>query len=430
MGRAGGNGGTGNHPLTQFASQYGADFPHASPQARATRLARAALAASPTLLSSAPGRVNLIGEHTDYSGGYVLPISIDRRCCVAVTPAPPSSPTRIITELGKETISVDLRAPIAPGATTLDGSTLTPGSWPSYVVGVLSLVAEEARAAGLVPSNLSLAIASDVPPGSGLSSSAAVEVSVAASAAAWNLKLAPGKTAAIARAAEHLYAKVPCGIMDQYISELGAMDHALLIDCRSQERIQLPMPSPDQAVVLVVNSNVRHSLASGEYALRRDACLASASILNVPELRDATPQLLAGSSALALRPDLFRIARHVVTENLRTLDAADALQKGDLSRFGSLMNASHDSLRDDYHVSSPELDTIVEAGRSLSGVFGARMTGGGFGGCVVMLIRPSDAPAVQRRVRDRYVDIHGIEPTFFITRASAGASVAHLSTPG
>lgn len=392
--------------------------------ARADRLFQRAHGRKPAFNAGAPGRVNLIGEHTDYSGGYVLPIAIDRLCVVAGAPSKDPLLSRIVTEQGQEVLSVDLRRPIAPGARTLDGTTLVPGHWSSYVVGVLAIVADEARRAGSDPANLDLAIASDVPLGSGLSSSAAVEMAVATAAAfAWNLSLPPGSKATLSRAAEHRFARVPCGIMDQYISELGASNHALLIDCRTEQCVQVPMPSPDDAVVLVINSNVRHSLASGEYAARRDACVAAASLLNVLELRDATPRLVAGSSELTLRPDLFPIARHVVTENERTLAAAAALQKGDLVTFGRLMNASHDSLRDDYKVSSPELDTLVDAGRACEGVLGARLTGGGFGGCVVMLVRPSAASSIQLAVRERYIATHGIEPTSFMTRAGRGAWV-------
>ncbi len=394
---------------------------HATHQ-RALAAFQAAHASLPTHVAAAPGRVNLIGEHTDYTGGFVLPIAIDRACVVTGRLSANPQRSRIVTEHSEESLDVDLLAPLSPGVTLSPHHTLSPGQWPSYVVGVLAVLAHEARRAGASIFNLDLAIASSVPLGGGLSSSAALEMAVCTAAASlWNIDLPPRARAVLCRKAEHEFAGVPCGIMDQYISAMGARDHALLIDCRTQECVQVPMPSLDDAAVLVINSNVRHSLASGEYAQRRDACALAAHILGVPELRDATEQLVARSSALAARPDLFPIARHVVTENARTLSAAAALQAGDLETFGSLMNASHNSLRDDYRVSCPELDTLVDLARNTPGIYGARMTGGGFGGCIVALARAADAANASRHILAGYRAAHARDAAAFTTLASDGA---------
>ncbi|HLO39448.1 MAG TPA: galactokinase [Phycisphaerales bacterium] len=388
---------------------------------RARALFTSAFSAVPLHVAAAPGRVNLIGEHTDYSGGFVLPIALDRLCITALTPAASPHISRLISEHAPGPFHIDLRTPLsAERWRTLPGRPAD--GWTDYVVGVLALLAAHAGSLGLPVCNLDVAIASDVPLGGGLSSSASLEVSVAvAAAAAWGIEL-PGKACArLARHAEHAFAQVPCGIMDQYISAMGRAGHALLIDCRTQECEHIPMPPADQASVLIVNSNVRHSLASGEYAQRRDACIRAATVLGLRELRDADERAVASSTRLLLEPDLFPIARHVVTENSRTLAAAAALQRGDLAQVGSLMHASHTSLRDDYRVSCPELDSLVEFACGHAGVFGARMTGGGFGGCMVALCHPDEADSAADEILRRYRDRHHREATAFVTTAQDGA---------
>ncbi len=391
---------------------------------RAEGLFEAHFSARPTLAATAPGRVNLIGEHTDYSGGFVLPIAIDRVCVAAGRPAADRQRSRIVSEHGDRVIQVDLREPILPNGPTLDGGRLDMGGWGSYAVGVLTLLAQRARERGQAPENIDLAVASDVPLGSGLSSSASVEMAVCTLAAAiWGADPGPVERAELCRRAEHSFAGVPCGIMDQLVSAMGRKDHAVLIDCRSCACEHVPMPEARTASVLVFNSNVRHALASGEYAQRRRACADAAEILGVPELRDATLPQVEGSAALRARPDLLPIARHVTSENARTLSAARALLAADLAGFGALMNASHESLRDDYRVSCTELDTLVDLARNSPGVHGARMTGGGFGGCIVALCRASECPGIAERVRRQYLGIHGTQATAFITSASPGAAV-------
>ncbi|MCC6426649.1 MAG: galactokinase [Phycisphaerales bacterium] len=378
----------------------------------------------PAITAAAPGRVNLIGEHTDYSGGFVLPIAIDRLCIAAAAPAADPARTRIVSEHGEHIIQLDLRAPLHPGMTTLDGAHLSPGNWASYIAGVLANNKERAQSAGAPIHNLDLAFASDVPLGGGLSSSAALEIAACEIAAAsWNLPLTQLDKADLSRQAEHEYAGVPCGLMDQFISAMGRRDHALLIDCRHRTALQVPMPDPRHTVVLVINSNIRHALASGEYAQRRNACTQAAALLGITELRDATPDMIAASSALRARPDLLPIARHITTENTRTLHAADALENNDLALAGALMYESHNSLRDNYRVSCPELDTLVELASSCQGIHGARMTGGGFGGCMIALCRADAWQPAAGHILHAYHQRHQRQATAFITPAGGGSHI-------
>lgn len=384
--------------------------PHIAPVlARAAAAFRAQFGNEPTWAAAAPGRVNLIGEHTDYNGGFVLPIAIDR-VCVAVGGLNPRE-SRVYTADLDRAGAFDTRAPIAlkkEGA----ASGIERGSWLSYVAGVMAQFQRpgwtgfsetgrghlarvevqsprnrdrEGAESPAIP-NLDIAIASSVPVGSGLSSSAAIEVATATLLEqALGVTLDPKSKALLCQRAEHEFAGVPCGIMDQFISVMGREHHALLIDCRSQEA--RPVPMPDGAVIVVMNTNIRHALAGGEYAKRRATCAAAAIKLGVRELRDADVRALSASEG-SLSAQETRCARHVITENTRTLAAAEALRARDLSAFGQFMLDSHASLRDDYEVSCPELDTLVELAMKVPGVFGARMTGGGFGGCAVAMTEP------------------------------------------
>ena len=273
-------------------------------------------------------------------------------------------------------------------------ATPVPGEprWANYARGVVAGFG----ARGLVPPALDALMISDVPLGGGLSSSAAFEVAIATLLeAALGKTLEPTEKARLCRAAEHDYAQVPCGIMDQLISVLGDEAGALLIDCRTEQTRLVPFADPAVSL-LIANSNVRHSLGDGAYAARRAACVEAAQKLGVPELGQATPAMVAAAEA-ALGPLLHRRARHVVTENARTRAAADALAGGDWRAAGALMYESHQSLRDDFEVSSPELDTLVDLACEIGeagGVFGARMTGGGFGGCTVTLAATDRVTAI------------------------------------
>lgn len=376
----------------------------------------------PKYAAAAPGRVNLIGEHTDYNGGFVLPIAIDRVCVAAVGPSPAGVFRLASADAGPETVEV------AP-STLDDPARFERGHWASYIAGVISGVRWEAGSSSgdgtAWARGLDIAVASDVPLGAGLSSSASLEVAVAAALErAWSVPLAPRVRARLCRRAEHEYAGVPCGIMDQAIASMGKRGHALLIDCQSEEGRLVSMPAADRVAVLVINTGVRHALASGEYGRRRAACQRAADRLGVALLREVDLATLERNRT-KLDGEEYRCARHVVAENARTLDAAAALSRGDeesLAAVGRLMNESHESLRHDYRVSCAELDTVVEAARGVEGVFGARMTGGGFGGCAVALCRPGAVDAATEAVGVAYRAAHpAYEPMFFVTHASDGA---------
>jgi galactokinase len=266
-------------------------------------------------------------------------------------------------------------------------------------------------------------VASTVPLGSGLSSSAALEVSTATLLEALNgPTLRPLEKAQLCQKAEHEFARVPCGIMDQSISVMGQADHAMLMDCRTLERRMVPLADPG-VTVLIANTNVKHELTGGEYAQRRQECEEGARTLGVKALRDASALELDHAKG-QLGNEVYRRARHVVTEIDRTLRAADAAGRGDWDGFGRLMFESHASLRDDFEVSVRELDTLVELARERSGgggVYGARMTGGGFGGCTVTLVTADAADDVTRHLVEGYRRATGIDATVFATRAAEGA---------
>ncbi|MES1247305.1 MAG: galactokinase [Actinomycetota bacterium] len=308
---------------------------------------------SSTAVVHAPGRVNLIGEHTDYNDGFVLPAAIDRYTTVE---AERRADRLLHVESLGETDDVSLDA--------LERT----GTWRDYVRGVAR---ELASALGA-----SLTIESDVPQGVGLSSSAALEVAVGR---ALDASLAGEDLAVLCRRAENEFVGVPTGIMDQFASALGRAGHALLLDCRDLSHRHVSIP--DGLAIVVCDSRLERRLASSGYADRRRACEAAAALLGVPALRDATPEQVE-----TLPHDLRPRARHVVTENARTPACAEALEAGDLAAVGALMLESHASLRDDFEVVPPEIDAIATAVRAVGGCRGARMTGGGFGGCVVALV--------------------------------------------
>jgi galactokinase len=267
-------------------------------------------------------------------------------------------------------------------------------------------------------------IGSDVPLGGGLSSSAALEVSTATLLEAMTgRQLDPVKKALLCQKAEHEFAGVPCGIMDQFISVMARKDHLLLLDCRSQKMKWAPM-ADEQVTVMIINTNVRHKLADGEYAKRRSECDAAARALKVPALRDATRSQLQAAQK-RMDPLLYRRARHVITENDRTLEAAVAMQRGDWTRVGALMFDSHTSLRDDYEVSCSELDLVVETARNIGvkgGVYGCRMTGGGFGGCAVALVKTSAARQIGNQISEAYEIKTKNQAAIFSSRPGGGAT--------
>lgn len=365
---------------------------------------------APEWLAAAPGRVNLIGEHTDYNDGFVLPMAIDRYAVIAAGQASGD---------GFQAYSLDLHE--ARHFQADDPGGRKTGDWSNYLRGVV----DGCRAAGLWAGPLNLVLESEVPVGGGLSSSAALEVAMATVLeAATQSRLEPTQKAFIAQRAEHDYAGVPCGIMDQFASALCEADHLMLLDCRSSEPTMVPFVDPDIAV-LIINSNVRHALVEGEYAERRSQCARAAHLLGVAALRDAdTARLDAARDQMD--EVLFRRARHVIWENERTLQAAEAFSAGSWARAGELMWASHQSLRDDYEVSCPELDLLADFAMELGeagGVFGSRMTGGGFGGCTVTLARRDAVDDIIAAISTVYRRKTGLEAAAFATRPARGAHI-------
>lgn len=375
---------------------------------------------TPTHAARAPGRVNLIGEHTDYSEGFVLPMAIDRNCiCVGriVSALPPggTSQIRIWSENERSLRTFDANS-------VGSGAAWHGRGWSAYAAGVIASIRD--LAARPLPS-LDIAIAGDVPLGAGLSSSAALEVSIAAIISTLcELDFDPVAIARVARAAERGYAGVPCGIMDQLVSAVALQNHALLIDCRDEQTTPISLGTLGDARVLIIDSTVKHALVSGEYKRRADGCEEASRILGIRTLRDASLALIA-SHTEALGDELTRYARHVVTENARVTAFVTALAARDRAALGPLMLASHASLRDNYRVSCPELDAIVEAAidgsSGTSGVLGCRMTGGGFGGSAVALVEPHAIDVCIERVERTTKDRFGITPRSFIVAPSEGA---------
>jgi galactokinase len=358
----------------------------------------------------APGRVNLIGEHTDYNGGFVLPLAIDRETAVAAAPREDRVVRAHSLNRG-ETVRFDLDAPGEPRR----------GNWLDYVEGVARML----EAGGARLGGADLLILSDVPAGAGLSSSAALEVSVGlALSCVSEQTVGPVALALAGQQAEHAYVGTMCGIMDQFVAALGRKGHALLIDCRSLKASSVPLDTSEVAVV-IADTNVRHELATSEYNTRRASCERGVELLrehlpNVAQLRDVTVEDFA-RLARELPEDIRRRCRHVVTENARTLDAADALRRGDLGEVGRLMRLSHESLRDDYEVSCAELNLLAETAWGLPGVLGSRMTGGGFGGSTVSLVRRDALETFARDLNDVYEARYGFAPTVYSTEACEGA---------
>jgi galactokinase len=354
---------------------------------------------------AAPGRVNLIGEHTDYNDGFVLPLAIDYRVTVAAARRADDRLRLRSFEKGQRELTL---SDIGPG--------LVEG-WAGYVAGVMWSLARE----GVEVGGLDLALTSDVPVGSGLSSSAAVEcATVLATRDLYGGPGDPGRLALIAHRAENEIVGVPSGIMDQMASMACIAGHVLLLDTRSLVAEQIPFDLDAAGLtLLVIDTGVSHALADGAYAERRRACEAAARLLELPALRDATVADVAAAADL-LGEVRHRRARHVVTENARVLEVVDRLRAGRLGAIGPLLTASHVSLRDDYEVSAPELDTAVEAALR-AGALGARMTGAGFGGCALALAPAAGVGAVTRIVTAAFADRGFRAPTVFAVQPAHGA---------
>ena len=363
----------------------------------------------------APGRVNLIGEHTDYNDGFVFPMAIDRHTVVVGSAGEPGR-IRVYSQVLDATVDIPLGAAPTAGEP----------AWANYLRGV---VVGFLRLGHRLPA-LDLLITSDVPLGAGLSSSASLEVALAtALEAALGIRLPAMAKARLCQKAEQELAGVPCGIMDQATSALAEAGSALLIDCSDESVRAIPLPA--DVAVLVSNTGVKHNLGDGAYAQRRAECAAAAAALGVASLRASSPQAVAAAQD-RLDPVIYRRALHVVHENARTLAAADAFERDDLAAVGRLMYESHVSLRDNYDVSCAELDGLVEIARgigSAGGVIGARMTGGGFGGSTVTLVRARDAATVGARIALAYQETFARATAPFVARASRGAHTVDLAPP-
>lgn len=359
-------------------------------------------------LFSAPGRVNLIGEHTDYNEGFVLPMAIDRRTYVAIAPRADRLVRCLSTEFDDQ-IEFELSDDLKPA-----------NDWANHIRGMAACLLRE----GFNLRGADVLISSQVPFGAGLSSSAALEIAVGF---AW-LKISDQsvdlvKLALTAQQAEHEFAGTHCGVMDQFIACLGREGFALKIDCRSLESEAVPIDLSNARVV-VVNSMVKHNLAASEYNQRRAECEEAVRRLaghmpGIQSLRDVELEEF-DQWADALPEIIRRRANHVITENARTLAAVEALKLGNLSKFGKLMIASHESLREDYQVSCRELDLLVEIAGRGDDVYGARMTGGGFGGCTVNLVKTETVENFIAEISSAYEWVMKVKPEFYVCQASGG----------
>lgn len=366
----------------------------------------------PHTIVRAPGRVNLIGEHTDYNAGLVLPMAIDRSVWIGLTPTPDRS-VLVHSADFEETVEFSLdQLGDPPGMV---------GSWVEYLKGV----AWALQRAGYTLTGWQGVLVGDVPIGAGLASSATLEVVTArAFAQAAGTRWDPLIMARIAQCAEREWIGVECGIMDQLISACGVAGHALLIDCRSLEMTSVPLPP--KTAVLILDTTVSRSLARTAYNARRAECAEAARLLGVRTLRDVEVEAIP-FFAEQLPDSLSRRARHVVSENARVLEAAEAMRAGDPVCLGGILNASHASLRDDYEVSCRELDVITECARRQEGCYGARMTGAGFGGCAMALVDESRAQSITDAVADGYPAATGKPPQIWTCRSSSGAELVRAT---
>jgi galactokinase len=357
----------------------------------------------------APGRVNLIGEHTDYNDGFVMPAAIGFYTWIAASPRPDRT---LHVRSGEFNETIDL---------SLDSLGGPPRKhWSDFVRGVAAVL--QSRGVQLAGANL--IIQGQVPIGAGLSSSASLEIATGlALLATSQTEVPPLDLVKIAQRAEHQYVGTLCGIMDQFIAVFATSGHALMLDCRSLESQSLLVP--DDAKLVICNSMVKHELASGEYNRRRAECETGVKVFqrsmpSVQALRDVGLADLERHKA-ELTDVVYRRCRHVISENQRVLDAADSLRAGDLDRFGQLMYESHRSLQKDYEVSSTELDLLVDIAASCEGVYGSRMTGGGFGGCTITLVRAHSVEAFREKITQTYKEKTGITADFYVCSAAQGA---------
>jgi galactokinase len=374
---------------------------------RVTQAFQSRYGAAPTLIVRAPGRVNLIGEHTDYNDGFVLPMAIDRAVWIALRPRNDNYVVAYAAEFD------DL------AEFSLGEMVHRHGLWAEYIKGVAWALQE----AGHTLKGWEGVVLGDVPIGAGLSSSAAIELASArAFASLSGLPWDAAEMAKVAQRAENEWVGMKSGIMDQMISAVGEDGRALLIDCRWLTTDAVPLPA--ETVVVILDTSTRRELVTSAYNERRSQCEAAAQFFGVPALRDLDITRFNAAADL-LDPIVAKRARHVITENARTLQAAAAMRAGDAAELGRLMNASHFSLRDDFEVSGPALDTMAEIAQAQPECYGARMTGGGFAGCAVALVRADSAEAFVAQVSARYTEATGKTPALYVTTAQPGAAVVY-----
>ena len=363
--------------------------------------------AAPSYIVRAPGRVNLIGEHTDYNQGFVMPLAINRAAWMA---ARQRNDREVL--LRSENFDRDARF-------SLDGVEKDEGedTWSDYVRGVAYILQD----VGCSLRGMDAVVWGDVPIGAGLSSSAALEVaSIQAFATVANLRIKALDVALFAQRAEVEFVGVNCGIMDQMISALGVAGHALAIDCRTLDYQAVPLP--DELTVVIADTMKRRGLVDSKYNERRRECEKGARLLGASSLRDVTPEMLEARQN-ALPDRVMRRCRHVITENVRVLACAEALTGKNFAAAGELLRQSHVSLRDEYEVSSPELDLMVDLAFGQPGIIGARMTGAGFGGCTVNLVSAGCAQKFAHSLTEKYAEKTGVKPSLYISTATAGAQV-------
>ncbi|WP_305818949.1 galactokinase [Photobacterium leiognathi] len=367
----------------------------------------AVLGYQPSHLIQAPGRVNLIGEHTDYNDGFVLPCAINYQTVVTAAPRTDNIIRVVSVDYDNATDEFDLTQPIAFQQDKM---------WANYIRGVVKCLLER----GFTFTGADIAVTGNVPQGAGLSSSAALEVVIGQTfKVLYNLEISQAEIALNGQQAENQFVGCNCGIMDQMISAEGRENHAMLLDCRSLETQAVSMPE-DMAVV-IINSNKKRGLVDSEYNTRREQCEEAARIFGVKALRDVTIEQF-NAKAHELDELVAKRARHVITENDRTVEAATALRNHDMKRMAELMAQSHASMRDDFEITVFEVDTLVEIVKDVIGEQGGvRMTGGGFGGCIVALVPPTLVDDVKAAVEAKYQAATGLKESIYVCQAKDGA---------
>lgn len=366
----------------------------------------------PSHIIQAPGRVNLIGEHTDYNDGFVLPCAINYQTVVAAAKRDDSRVRVIAVDYDNQVDEFDLTEEI-----TFQQDKM----WANYIRGVVKFLLQR----GYDIQGADLAVSGNVPQGAGLSSSAALEVVIGQTfKVLYNLEMTQAEVALNGQQAENEFVGCNCGIMDQMISAEAMENHAMLLDCRSLET--QPVSMPEDVAVMIINSNKQRGLVGSEYNTRREQCETAAQRFGVKALRDVTIEQFNAQSDM-LDDVVAKRARHVITENDRTLEAADALRTNDLKRMGELMAQSHASMRDDFEITVFEVDTLVEIVKSVIGEQGGvRMTGGGFGGCIVALVAPTLVDKVTEAVENQYHAATGLKESIYVCQAKSGAGLVEV----